>query len=233
VYRLRDLIDQNYAAKLREQTLVSAMKESEIKTLQLQMNPHFLYNTLDSINWMALSTGNRDISRVVLALGNFLCGNVSTNEVFTTLEKDLENVRNYLFIQKVRFEEKLEYEFRVEEGLSNYRTLRFMLQPLVENAIKYGVENCERPCKVIIAVKKCGNGLWFEVRDNGSGMDWDSREKLRNQWNHIEGMEKGEAGLGLFNIMKRLTLCYPGKAQFEVDSAPGEGTVVRLYVPQP
>jgi sensor histidine kinase YesM len=233
VDRLKSLIDQNYAAKLREQTLASAMKESEIKTLQLQMNPHFLYNTLDSINWMALSTGNHDISRVVLALGNFFRSNVSSSEVYTTLDKDLENVTNYLFIQKVRFEEKLEYEFRVEAGLSNCRTLRFMLQPLVENAIKYGVENCEHPCMVVITVKKAEHGLWFEVRDNGSGMDWESREKLENQWNHIEAAEKGEAGLGLFNIMKRLSLCYPGKARFEIDSAPGEGTTVRLYIPQP
>jgi two-component system sensor histidine kinase YesM len=233
VDRLKDLIDQNYAAKLREQTLVSAMKESEIKTLQLQMNPHFLYNTLDSINWMALSTGNQDISRVVLALGNFLRSNVSNSEVYTTLGKDLENVNHYLFIQKVRFEEKLEYEFRVEERLSNCRTLRFMLQPLVENAIKYGVENCEHPCTVVITVKRSESGLWFEVWDNGSGMDWEFREKLRNQWNRIETLEKGEVGLGLFNIMKRLSLCYPGKAQFEVDSVPGKGTSVRLYVPQP
>lgn len=232
VDRLKNLIDQNYAAKLREQTLISTMKESEIKTLQLQMNPHFLYNTLDSINWMALSAGNRDISRVVLALGNFFRSNVSSNEVYTTLEKDLENVRNYLFIQKVRFEEKLEYEFRVEEGLSNYSTLRFMLQPLVENSIKYGVENYEYPCMVIVTVKKAENGLWIEVRDNGSGMDRRSQEKLREQWDHIETLEKAETGLGLFNIMKRLNLCYRDKARFEVESIPGKGTAIRLYVPQ-
>jgi sensor histidine kinase YesM len=232
VDRLKNLIDQNYAAKLREQTLISTMKESEIKTLQLQMNPHFLYNTLDSINWMALSAGNRDISRVVLALGNFFRSNVSSNEVYTTLEKDLENVRNYLFIQKVRFEEKLEYEFRVEEGLSNYSTLRFMLQPLVENSIKYGVENYEYPCMVIVTVKKAESGLWIEVRDNGSGMDRRSQEKLREQWDHIETLEIAEAGLGLFNIMKRLNLCYRDKARFEVESIPGKGTAIRLYVPQ-
>jgi two-component system sensor histidine kinase YesM len=233
VGRLKNLIDQNYAAKLREQTMISAMKESEIKTLQLQMNPHFLYNTLDSINWMALSAGNRDISRVVLALGNFFRSNVSSSEVYTTLEKDLENVRNYLFIQNVRFEEKLEYEFRVEDGISNYPTLRFMLQPLVENSIKYGLENCEHPCTVIVTVKKAEDGLWIEVRDNGNGMDRKSRDSLREQWERIETLETAEAGLGLFNIMKRLNLCYPDKARFEVDSAPGEGTAVRVYIPQP
>jgi sensor histidine kinase YesM len=233
VNRLKNLIDQNYTAKLREQTLISTMRESEIKTLQLQMNPHFLYNTLDTINWMALSAGNRDISRVVLALGSFFRNNISSNEVYSTLEKDLENVRNYLFIQKVRFEEKLEYEFRVKEGLSNYRVLRFILQPLVENSIKYGVENCEHPCTIVITVNKTEDGLWIEVQDNGSGIDQRSQEHLRNQWDHIKTLEKAEAGLGLFNIMKRLSLCYMDRARFEVKGAPGKGTVIRVCIPQP
>jgi two-component system sensor histidine kinase YesM len=233
VNRLRNLIDQNYAAKLREQSLISAMRESEIKALQLQMNPHFLYNTLDTINWMALSAGNGDISHIVLALGNFFRSNVSSNEVYTTLEKDLENVYNYLFIQKVRFEEKLEYEFRVEDGLSNCRTLRFTLQPLVENSIKHGLENCGHPCTIIITIKKTGDELWIEVWDNGSGMDMQSQKNLQRQWKQIKTLEKTEAGLGLFNIMKRLSLCYMDRAQFEIEGAPNRGTVIRVCVPQP
>jgi sensor histidine kinase YesM len=233
VDRLKNLIDQNYAAKLREQTLISTMRESEIKTLQLQMNPHFLYNTLDTINWMALSTDNRDISRIVLALGSFFRSNVSSSEVYTTLEKDLENVRSYLFIQKARFEEKLEYEFRVEDGLFNCQTLRFTLQPLVENSIKHGLENCDHPCTIIITAKKTDDGLWMEVRDNGSGIDTKSLENLRRQWEQIKILEKTEAGLGLFNIMKRLSLCYSDRARFEAEGAPHGGTVIRVCIPQP
>ncbi|GHU87574.1 sensor histidine kinase YesM [Spirochaetia bacterium] len=231
VQRLENLIYQNYESKLREQTLVSEMKEIEIKALQLQMNPHFLYNTLDSINWMALSAGNGEISRIVLALGNFFRSNMSSSEVFTTLGRDVENVRYFLLIQKVRFDDKLDYSFEIEEGLSECQTLRFLLQPLVENSIKHGIDPCDHSCAVVVSAYRAGEELCIDVRDNGCGMDGEALKSIRDQWEHIEELEPGEDRVGLINIMKRLNLCYQDQARFTLESGAGQGTVVQIRLP--
>jgi sensor histidine kinase YesM len=231
VRRLENLIFANYESKLREQTLISEVKTTEIEALQLQINPHFLYNTLDSINWMALSAGNEEISRMVLALGNFFRSNMSTTEIFTTIGKDVENVGYFLFIQKVRFDERLDYAFHIEQGLENCKTLRFLLQPLVENSIKHGIASCNRSCRIDIAVYKTGNELCIEVRDNGNGMNTATLEGIRNQWRWIEEAAPGECRVGLINIMKRLNLCYQRQARFFLESTIGTGTLVQVVLP--
>lgn len=230
VQRLESLIYENYESKLREQALVSQMQEIKIEALQLQVNPHFLYNTLDSINWMALQAGNQGISKMVLALGSFFRSNMST-EVFTTVEKEMKSVSHFLYIQKVRFDEKLEYEFQVEEECLHRKTLRMLLQPLVENSIKHGVTASPTPCLLKIMVRREGDSLVMEVADDGVGMKPDTLEHLRRQWEGIASLNPGECKVGLINIMKRLQLCYRGAARFGVDSAQGKGTTVRVEIP--
>ena len=134
VQRLDSTIYENYEAKLREQTLVSHMKEAEMESLQMQINPHFLYNTLDSINWMALKAGNKGVSKMILALGNLFRYNINVKKSFTTIEAELKCASDYLYIQSARFDGKLSYFFHQDPEVAQCKVLRFLLQPLIENS---------------------------------------------------------------------------------------------------
>lgn len=230
VQRLENLIYENYESRLREQSLASRVQQARIEALQLQVNPHFLYNTLDSINWMALSEGNKDISRMVLALGSFFRSNLGTG-AFTTIEREIENVSQFLYIQKVRFDERLEYEFDIGTNTMDRQTLRLLLQPLVENSIKHGVDPCSHPCTVRIATSCTQEQLVVEVSDNGVGMPPETLQRIQAQWRDIDRLEPGECQVGLINIMKRLALCYHDAAAFEIESSPATGTRVRVVQP--
>ena len=231
VERLETLIHENYESKLKEQILISQMKETEIETLQLQINPHFLYNTLDSINWMALSSGNAEISKMVLALGNFFRNNVSTGSIFTTVEKEIQTITHFMYIQKVRFTDKFNYTLKADETLMDLKMIRLLLQPVVENSIKHGVEPANRQCSLYISIIREKDDLLITVADDGVGMDASTLKKIKEMWNGGELKENANGSVGLVNIMKRLKLCYDRKALFAIRSKPGEGTEVCIRIP--
>jgi two-component system sensor histidine kinase YesM len=156
---------------------------------------------------------------------------MSTSEVFTTLGRDVENVRYFLFIQKARFDDKLDYSLNIDHAVIECKTLRLLLQPLVENSIKHGIDPCDHPCRVEILAYKNEEKLYIEVRDNGYGMDGETLNLIRSQWQRIGRLNPGECRVGLINIMKRLDLCYQGQAGFMLESGIRQGTTVRVILP--
>jgi two-component system sensor histidine kinase YesM len=156
---------------------------------------------------------------------------MDAGSVFTTLEQNLENVRSFLYIQKIRFEKKLEYHFSVEDEVLACKTLRFLMQPLVENTIKHGVQPCKHPCMIEIVAQRKGERLIIRVEDNGVGIDEATLEELRNQWENIENIQVEDRHVGLINLMKRLWLCYQREASFIIAGKEGQGAKIEVGIP--
>lgn len=242
VYRLDNLIHEVYEAKIKEQKLIMDARQAQLTSLQMQINPHFLYNTLDSINWMALMQGNEEVSRMIIALGHLFRNNMNTSGIYTTVEEEMENVKLYMYLEQVRFEGRLTYTLDAQKDVSDAVILKYILQPLVENSIKYGIEPYHIKGEVQISVCKDKENLVITVLDNGKGIAVDKLLEIRALWEGIgnSGREQTASkeqagsrpgGVGLRNIMKRLYLCYGDKAGFSIESDAGKGTRTILVFP--
>lgn len=221
IRKIDQLVQENYVKQL-------VIKETELRAMQAQINPHFLYNTLESINCMAMIAGQPDISTMVKSLGNLLRESMSNHDIYHTVDQEMMLIRSYLSIQKIRFEDRLDYRMEVGEQVKQWMIPKFLLQPIVENAVVYGVEATGRPCVLSIFVERDENGLRAEISDNGPGMDEDTVEAV------YRGTVRGKGnGIGLCNIMKRLELFCEGSSEFRIVSRPGEGTRVIIGLARP
>lgn len=214
-----ELIHENYEKQI-------ILKDTQYRALQAQINPHFLYNTFNSINWMIKSKANDDASKMIMALGGLLRAALS-KETISTIEEELELVKNYVFIQKLRYGKRVEFNIELCDDFNEYRIPRMSLQPLVENSIFYGVENSVHPCYIEIRLMKNKEYLIIKVSDNGIGMNQDILQKVRS----FE-MNSGGNGIGLKNINERLELLFEGDFKFEIHSKVGEGTVIEMIIPK-
>lgn len=233
--QLDNLIHKVYEAKIKEQSLIAESRQAQMQALQMQINPHFIYNTLDSINWMALMAGNEEVSKMILALGQLFRSNMNTSGIYVKVESAVETVRLYMYLQQVRFEEGLEYQIQVEEGVKDAMILKNLIQPLVENSIKHGIEPWNIKGCVRISIKKTGDLVSVEVQDNGHGIREEQLEYLRQQWKDIDKEEEenktGKKSVGLRNIMRRLWLCYGSRASFVISSSEENGTCTLINFP--
>ncbi|CAH1223070.1 MULTISPECIES: sensor histidine kinase [unclassified Paenibacillus] len=217
--RIRELIEENYAKQL-------VIRETELKALQAQINPHFLYNTLESINWMAKVQKQTQISEMVEALGFLLRSSVNMSEKWIALEKELDIVRSYVTIQQTRFEERLDFDMDIAPEVTTARIPKLTLQPLVENAIHYALEPSIDPCQIRIRARAEGDKVVIEVQDDGPGMTPEFMERLQ------EGRIKTRGqGIGLSNIQERIRLTFGDEGEMIVSSRPGSGTVVSIRIP--
>ncbi|WP_233182908.1 cache domain-containing sensor histidine kinase [Paenibacillus sonchi] len=219
IRRIRELIDENYAKQL-------VIRETELKALQAQINPHFLYNTLESINWLAKVNKQKQISDMVEALGFLLRSSIGLKDPLISLEKELSIVRSYVIIQRTRFEERLDFRLDVPDGLLDALIPKLTLQPLVENAIRYALEPNIEPCIISISISRTEDGLDLRVSDNGPGMTAD----------FIRGLEQGRIqtrgeGIGLANIAERIQIVFGQEWGTEIESRPGEGTTIHVHIP--
>ena len=247
VYRLDTLIREVYEARIKEQKLLGDAREAEIQALQMQINPHFLYNTLDSINWMALMQGNKEISKMTLALGHLFRANMSTTGIYTTMKEELEYIRLFMYLEQVRFEDKLSYEIDVPDELMNVQVVKHLLQPLVENSIKYGIEPYNIKGVIRIRAWEEEKKICMEISNNGKEMKAEKCKELNELWEQIsseqtemmDAMSKDNAtkamlkgkGVGIPNIMKRLWLCYGKEVQVSIISGEEIGTVTKISFP--
>lgn len=234
--RLDTLIHQVYEAELKEQKLIGATKQAQLQSLQMQINPHFLYNTLDSINWMALMEGNEDVSKMILALGHLFRSNMDREHIFTTAREEIEQVRLYMYLEQVRFGGRLDYEITAADEIMDTQMLKHMLQPLVENSIKYGIEPYDCKGHIHISFNHADETMKIQVSDNGQGMKEETLRSLRNLWEEIHTEEErkedaGNGGVGIRNIMKRLKLCYGDQVQFLITSDKEHGTCIEIVFP--
>nr|WP_254848819.1 sensor histidine kinase [Paenibacillus odorifer] len=219
IRRIRELIDENYAKQL-------IIRETELKALQAQINPHFLYNTLESINWLAKMNKQAKISEMVEALGYLFRSSIGLKDPLITLEKEITIVRNYVIIQKTRFDERLDFRMDVPEHLHDALIPKLTLQPLIENAIRYALEPNIEPCTISITVSEDEQGLDIRVSDNGPGMSAEFIKDL--QLGRVK--TRGE-GIGLANIAERIQIVFGPEWGTSIESEPGQGTTIHVRIP--
>lgn len=204
-------------------------RKSEFDTLQSQINPHFLYNTLDIIVWMIENEQKSEAVKVVTALARFFRISLSRGKSIIRVGDELEHVRNYLMIQHMRFKNKFTYRIEAAEEVLELASLKLMLQPLVENAIYHGMEFMDGDGEIFIQVSQKGDELLFLVEDNGLGMRPEQVERLFTDTAY-EPSRRG-SGIGVRNVNERIRLYFGENYGLEIDSEPDEGTRIYIHLP--
>ncbi|MEF2879461.1 MAG: histidine kinase [Blautia sp.] len=216
---IETLIEKVYKMELTQ-------KQAELEFLQMQINPHFLYNALDTISWMALGKGNGEISEMSIALAELLRATIK-NESFIPLQEEMTTVKDYLFIQEQRFGDKISVSYQVEERASRCQVPNFILQPLIENAIIHGLEpkigNGRLSVKISIREKR----LFFVIEDDGVGM---TEEEIGKLYESCKA-EDTKQSIGLKNVYRRLLLCYGEESRLNIQSKQNEGTKIYFSIP--
>jgi len=203
------------------------LRIAEIKYLQAQINPHFLYNTLDSIKWLAKLNGVDEISIIVSKLGNLLKNSINSRDDLVTVEDSMYLIDSYLSIQKIRFGDKFEAFIDVDKSIMKCLVPKLVIQPVVENAIIHGIENKMSKGTVRITGTKVNDTIIFEISDDGIGI---SKEKLKKLKSSV-ALEKTSESIALSNISSRIKLYYGEEYGLEIFSEVEKGTRVRLVMP--
>ena len=218
------LIDEVYVNKL-------SLKEYELKALQAQINPHFLYNTLDTIVWLAEAGKKEEVVWMVSALSNFFRTTLSKGRDYITVGEEESHIRSYLEIQQFRYRDILQYEVRIPEQIGGFMILKLTLQPLVENALYHGIKNKRGMGHIRVTGELDGEKLVFRVWDDGIGMSPERLEQVRRMVRGEDQSEDRSSGFGLFNVWQRLQLNYGEGYGLEIDSVYGEWTEARVTIP--
>lgn len=203
---------------------------AQLKSLQEQFKPHFLYNTLDTIAWMARAYHATDVVKMLEALTTIFRVGLSGGRDYITVREERMHVENYLYIQKIRYNDKLRYEIDIPEELYNISVPKLILQPLAENAIYHGLKLKREGGTVKIRGYEKEGDLWFEVQDDGVGVSKERLMLLQEQLLSEEPLET-KSGFGLFYIAERVRLCYGSRYNVTIDSVEGEMTVITVRLP--
>lgn len=203
---------------------------AEMNVLQAQIKPHFMYNTLDTIRWMAEEHNEEDIIEIIEAFTNLLRISLSKGKEIISVKEELSHIRSYLTIQKIRYEDKLDYEIQVDDNILEYKLIKLILQPLVENAIYHGIKEKRGNGKILITGKLEGNSLLFTVTDNGKGIEEVLLKKINNNLENSSA-DRDEIGYGIFNVNERIKLIYGNDYGLKYKSIYGEGTTVEVRHP--
>mgnify|MGYP000850603673 FL=1 len=218
--RIKELMDRIVVEQ-------NAQRESELKALQNQINPHFLYNTLDSIVWLIENDKNKEASEMVVALAKLFRISISRGRNIITIKDEVEHARSYLIIQSFRYADAFKYEFDVEEEVLEYTTMKLILQPLIENAIYHGLKNRIDEGLIKVRAYREQDNVIFTVTDNGYGM---KEEKIEQLYNNFQNPHLSD-GVGLKNVYLRLLLYYGKAADLKIISELDEGTTIQITIP--
>jgi two-component system sensor histidine kinase YesM len=224
--RIRELLD----SQVREH---ENLQKAELKALQAQINPHFLYNTLDAIVWMAETNKTDQVIEIVRTLSRFFRIALSKGKDWISLQEEIEHVRSYLHIQKIRYQDILEYEIDVDEGILDGTILKLTLQPLAENALYHGIKNKRNGGTIWVrARRKEQDQVLIEVQDNGVGFTPYKLARIQELLDDesYEISQEGE-GFGLANVNKRIKLYYGSQYGLSVESQYQRGTRVTVTIP--
>lgn len=203
-------------------------RKSELKALRSQINPHFLYNTLDSIIWMAEGGKNKEVVMMTSSLARLLRQSISNDEEMIPLAKEIDYTRSYLTIQKMRYKDKLEFSMEVDPQIQNERVVNLILQPIVENAIYHGIKPKGDKGMIRIRGALVGDDIVLEVIDNGVGISREELEHIFDRSREREN-EKG-SGVGIHNVQMRIKLYYGERYGLSFESKEGEGTKVTIHL---
>ena len=216
---IETLIEKVYKMEL-------AQKQAELEFLQMQINPHFLYNALDTISWKALGEGNLEVSEMSIALAELLRATIK-KESFIPLKEEMTTVRDYLYIQEQRFGDKISVAYQVEDNVEKYQVPNFILQPLIENAIIHGLEPKLEKGRLLIQIQKEEDRLYFLVADDGVGM---SVEEIETLYAQCEENDTSKS-IGIKNVYRRLILCYGEESKLYIKSKKNKGTEIQFSIP--
>lgn len=232
ILRLVNTVNQQ---KEQEYSLEILKKQAELDALQSQINPHFLYNTLDSIRGQLLGVNLDSAADIIEALSNLFRYSINSKTVYNTLEQELENIRNYMRIITYRFGERIHFRDRIDDTCNcilNCEMPKLTLQPIVENAIEHGLEARGRDGQITIRAFVSAQGLHIEVSDNGSGMPSEILDELNRKFREGAPVQRAKGtGIGLVNVNERIRLLYGGDYGLHIDSAEGLGTDVHILLP--
>jgi two-component system sensor histidine kinase YesM len=233
--QMKNLIDTVYKNQI-------ATKDAEIKALQAQINPHFLYNTLDSINWKAKMNGVEEISEMVSALSSIIEANLNrNNEKFITLDKEIEYINNYYLLLKKRFGKKINMETEIGEDTLRCMIPKLIVQPIVENAVYHGIEMKVGSGTIRLKTRRVESRLYIDVIDDGAGIDEATLSAINESLEETanEAAAAGEAAevpparssIGIINVHKRIRLIYGEGYGLHIESRESEGTHVSICLP--
>lgn len=206
-----------------------AKRKSELNALQAQINPHFLYNTLDSIIWMIENENYDGAIVMVTALARFFRISLSKGKNVITVRDELEHARNYLTIQNIRYKNKFTYNIEVDEETLNLTSIKLIIQPLIENAIYHGMEYMSGEGDILVKSYKKNEDLYIDIIDNGLGMLQEVADKLLTE--EINNQQRKGSGIGLKNVHERIKLYFGEEYGLEVYSELDEGTTIRIHMP--
>ncbi len=207
------------------------LRAAELRVLQEQINPHFLYNTLDNIIWLAESKDTEQVVKMVSALSSFFRTTLSKGREFISVREEGEHIRSYLEIQQFRYRDILEYDVSIPEELWEYQVIKLTLQPLVENALYHGIKKKRGKGHISVSAERYKDVLIFKVKDDGMGMDEVRLEQVRGILDGSVVEERQSGGFGLFNVNQRIQLHYGAEYGLKVQSTYGEGTEVWVRIP--
>lgn len=223
--KIRELLD----SKMEEQ---ENLKKAELRALQAQINPHFLYNTLDTIIWMAESNKTDDVVRIVSALSSFFRISLSKGKDWITIGEEIERTRSYLTIQKMRYRDIMDFSIVVDERVRDNTVLKLVLQPLVENALYHGLKPRRQPGVITVCVEpKNENEVLLSVRDDGVGIPPDKLAELNSALNDDAGDAPSNGGYGLVNVNRRIKLYYGKQYGLTLHSEYRHGTRASIVMP--
>ena len=214
---------QQLMEKVREEEIT--LRKAELRALQAQINPHFLYNTLDAIGWLCEEERTQDAVEMVNALAKLFRISIRKGHEIIPVEKDLEHARSYLKIEKFRYKQ-FTYSFDVDEDCLNYYCNKITLQPIIENAIYHGLDRMVDEGEIRIGVHSRGDNLVFTVEDNGIGM---TKEQCREI---LEGSAGDKTGIGIRNVNNRIKIYFGEQYGIQIDSELDEGTTVTIIMPK-
>lgn len=219
---IHSLIKEVYEVRLSE-------REAELKALQAQLNPHFLYNTLDTIYWSAYLKDDMETSDLVVSLSQMLRYSLEPVNQMTVLKEEMRQTENYLHIQKARFKDDLKTSILVDEDVQNCLLIRFIMQPLVENIFVHAFRNKQFDRVIDIKAHRSGDKLMIVIADNGCGMDQETVRRLLSP--PVHGDQGARISIGIQSVIRRIALIYGEDYGLEIESEPQSGTAMKLILP--
>lgn len=208
------------------------LAQSELRVLQAQITPHFIYNTLDAILSLAEQGNSEQVKTMTYALSDFLRISLSKGQDWITIEKEIRHIEDYLTILQIRYGAMLTFAIDIPEEIMQTEVLKMILQPLVENAVYHGTKHVRRAGKVTVAATYTADTIQFFVTDNGIGMQEERLLEIQARLAQATVDDSGEGGYGLYNVRKRLLLYYGNVASLDIDSTYRKGTTVTVTVPK-